>query len=115
MASEPNMISFASRTAMAGRLADVIEAQLARSLAEHGTASLAASGGSTPTDLYRELSTRSLDWSNVRVVPVDERWVPPGTVGSNETLVRSTPDSKPCCGCRVYWSVDRRRITGRRA
>jgi len=90
MAFEPNMISFVSRTAMAGRLADVIEAHLGRSLAERGSASFAVSGGSTPADLYRELSTRSLDWSNVRVVPVDERWVPPGTVGSNETLVRST-------------------------
>jgi 6-phosphogluconolactonase len=90
MAFEPTLVSFASRMAMAERLADVIEAQLGRSLAEQGTASLAASGGSTPADLYRELSMRSLVWSGVRVVPVDERWVPPGSPGSNETLVRST-------------------------
>ena len=90
MASEPALISFSSRASMARRVADVIGTQLKLSLAERGSASLAVSGGSTPTDLYQELSTRSLDWSNVTVVPIDERWVPPGTAGSNETLIRST-------------------------
>jgi len=75
---------------MAERVADLIEARLGRSLAERGTASLAVSGGSTPAGLYRALSERPLDWSGIWAVPVDERWVPPGTTGSNETLIRST-------------------------
>lgn len=75
---------------MAARLADIMEAQLGRAIAERGSASLAVSGGSTPAGLYRALSERNLEWSKVTAVLVDERWVAPGEDGSNETFVRET-------------------------
>ena len=90
MAFKPAMIHFASREAMAARLADVIEAQLARALAETGDAQFALSGGSTPAALHRELAGRRLDWERVTATLVDERWVPPGAKGSNESFVRET-------------------------
>lgn len=90
MSADASLVSFASRDAMAARLADVIDAQLGRALAERGRAALAVSGGSTPAALYNALSGRALDWARVSVPLVDERWVPPGADGSNETFVRST-------------------------
>lgn len=90
MALKAELISFASAAAMAARLADMIEAQLARAIAERGAASFAVSGGSTPAGLYKALSTRVLDWSRVTAILVDERWVAPGEDGSNETFIRET-------------------------
>jgi len=98
----PELICFASREAMAARLADVIEARLALSLCEKrslcekephrnaGRALLAVSGGSTPAALYDALSRRPLDWPRIAAPLVDERWVPPGADGSNEDFVRAT-------------------------
>lgn len=90
MSADADLVSFASREAMAARVADVIEAQLGRALAERGRGALAVSGGSTPAALYGVLSGRKLDWARVSTPLVDERWVPPGADGSNETFVRST-------------------------
>lgn len=90
MARKADLISFASAAAMALRLADMIEAQLARAIAERGSASFAVSGGSTPAGLYKALSERTLDWSRVTAVLVDERWIAPGEEGSNETFIRET-------------------------
>jgi 6-phosphogluconolactonase len=90
MGYETDLISFESRAAMAERVADVIEAILARSIAERGRATLAASGGKTPGDLYRALSRRNLGWAKVTAALVDDRWVPPDAEGSNESFVRET-------------------------
>lgn len=89
MGSDPSLIEFESRRACAERLADFIGSELARAIAERGTAAIAVSGGSTPEALYKELSTRALDWAKVTAVLVDERWVSPGEAGSNESFVRS--------------------------
>jgi len=88
MGFDPALIVFPSREAAAARLADHLEAVIARAIAERGRASVAVSGGSTPELLYAELSQRLLDWSKVAVTLVDERWTPPRTPGSNETFVR---------------------------
>jgi len=88
MALEGDLICFENPDVMAKRLADVIEAHLARRIAERGWANLAVSGGSTPAGLYAALSKRRLDWPRVTAVLVDDRWTAPGTQGSNETFVR---------------------------
>lgn len=89
MGSRPALIAFSDREAMAARLADVIEAALARAIATRGSAVMAVSGGSTPAGLYEALSHRRIEWARVNAVLVDERWVPPGAEGSNESFVRS--------------------------
>jgi 6-phosphogluconolactonase len=90
MASKPDLLAFETRGAMAAHLADMIEADLARAIDEHGAAIFAVSGGSTPAGLYDALSKRPLDWGRVTVLLVDERWIAPGETGSNETFVRNT-------------------------
>ena len=82
MASRPELIEFASREAMAARIADLIEARL-----DSGGA-LAVSGGSTPKTLYEGLASRKLPWSEIDVVLVDERWVNASHPRSNEAFVR---------------------------
>lgn len=53
-----------------------------------GEAFLAVSGGSTPKKLFLALSQSDLEWSKVTITLVDERWVKPFHVQSNEKLVR---------------------------
>lgn len=90
MASSPQLIAFSSRALLASRLADFLEAVLARGVAERGAASLALSGGTTPAALYGELSRRNIAWEKVTATLVDERFVRPGEPGSNESFVRQT-------------------------
>src|SRR5699024_5357624 len=56
-------------------------------LAERDHVLLALSGGTTPKRFMQALSRRDLDWSNVTVTLVDERWVPPSHPRSNARLV----------------------------
>jgi 6-phosphogluconolactonase len=78
-----------SLVSMAETLAIEVAAVLESALAARGRASLAVSGGSTPKAFYEHLSQKPLDWANITLVLVDERWVEPGKTGSNETFVRN--------------------------
>ena len=79
---------FASRDALDKVLAGHIANLLAADINRRGNASLAVSGGSTPIGLFAQLSQCDLDWSQVWITLVDERWVEPGHQDSNERLVR---------------------------
>ncbi|MEL7449884.1 MAG: 6-phosphogluconolactonase [Pseudomonadota bacterium] len=70
-------------------LADLVAANLSRTLQGGADASLVVSGGSTPAPLFDALSAVELDWSRVTVSLADERWVPADHADSNEALVRS--------------------------
>lgn len=59
-------------------------------LQQHSPATLLLSGGSTPGPLYRKLSAAKLDWKNIHVALVDERWVDTDHAASNERLLRET-------------------------
>lgn len=90
MASEPPLIIFSSPDQMAARVADLVQTALERAIAAQGLASLALSGGATPSLLYLALASRELDWPNVCATLVDERFVSPASSGSNEAFLRST-------------------------
>ncbi len=70
--------------ALAGHLAR----RLATDVRERGQASLAVSGGSTPTHLFQRLSRCELDWTRVWLTLVDERCVATDSPESNERLLR---------------------------
>ena len=63
----------------AGRLADAvateIDAAIAAALRERGQALLALAGGRTSPPVFRRLAAHRRDWSQVTVLPSDERWV----------------------------------------
>lgn len=90
MGPEPGLIVFSSPDQMAARLADLMQSAIERAIAAQGLASIALSGGSTPSLLYLALAARKMDWPNVTATLVDERFVPPSAKGSNEAFLRST-------------------------
>lgn len=73
---------------LAQALAKQVAADLRGALARHGEASIALSGGNTPKRFFQALSTQTLDWARVTVLPIDERWLPPEHPRSNERLLR---------------------------
>lgn len=78
---------FASADALAEALADAVAANLAAGIRARGMGVIAVSGGSTPKRFFNALSQRALDWKNVIVTLVDERWVDPTSERSNARLV----------------------------
>ena len=89
MVFSPALIAFASRAAMAARIADLVEAIAANGYQRNGRAEIAVSGGSTPKALYEELSSRQLPWNAIGITLVDERWIGIDHPRSNEAFVRS--------------------------
>jgi len=82
--------AFKSRSAASNSAADLLASLLENKLDEDPQAqtSLVVSGGSTPGPCFEHLSTKSLEWSRVTIVPSDERWVPASDPASNEGLIR---------------------------
>ena len=81
--------SFTDGHAQAVALAERVAARLRAALIERGHAVLAVSGGSTPKEFFACLARETLDWANVQVTLVDERWVPDSDERSNAKLVKS--------------------------
>ena len=61
---------------LAASLAEQLRATCADAIAARGHAWLALGGGGTPLPLYRRLAAGELPWSQVTLVPTDERCVP---------------------------------------
>lgn len=83
-----NLLTFPDRQTLVNELAEHLGAALSRRIAEHGQASLAVSGGSTPLPLFERLSELEIPWQRVVITLADERWVEPSSLDSNEQLVR---------------------------
>jgi 6-phosphogluconolactonase len=66
------------------------EYQLQKSVEQNGVASLLVSGGSSPLQLYRQLSNSQLPWHAIQVGMVDERWVDPKHSKSNQRFIENT-------------------------
>jgi 6-phosphogluconolactonase len=92
---------FADRQHLADALADAVSADLRDAVAARGQASIAVSGGSTPTLFFRALGARAdVPWENVTVTLVDERWVPETSERSNARLVRANLLQGPAAAAR---------------
>lgn len=77
------------REVLADQLANEIAEQLAIAIELNGLAVLAVSGGSTPKPLFQALATKAVDWSQVVITLVDERWVPVSHNLSNQAFVET--------------------------
>lgn len=71
-------------------LAKEISQKLDQEIKNKGRATLLVSGGSTPKKLYEILSNTEIDWNNVNVGLIDERFVATDTDESNELLIKNT-------------------------
>ena len=89
MSDAPAFLRFDSADEMNRALAAEIASRLAAGAGRNSRASLVASGGTTPGDLYDILSGEDAPWANVSVTLSDERWVDPTSPRSNEHLLRT--------------------------
>lgn len=81
-------IEYPDRELMFLGLADKLAAQLGDFLRRQDNATFCVPGGTTPGPIFDVLSDVDLDWSRVRVLLNDERWVPEEAGRSNARLVR---------------------------
>jgi 6-phosphogluconolactonase len=84
------MIEFASKNELEFSLSQQIAQDLKAAIKHKGSATLLLSGGSTPSGVYRLLSEENLDWTQVHVGLVDERFVPADSPFSNFKLLQET-------------------------
>ncbi|MEL6679580.1 MAG: 6-phosphogluconolactonase [Pseudomonadota bacterium] len=87
---QSSLETYADRAALMEGLAGLVAAQLRETLATKGEATLAVPGGTTPGPFLRLLGQTALDWSRVRVMLTDERFVPESSERSNTRLLRET-------------------------
>ena len=71
-------------------LAKEISENLELEINNKGEATMLVSGGSTPKKLYEILSNTGIDWNNVSIGLIDERFVATDTDESNELLIKNT-------------------------
>jgi 6-phosphogluconolactonase len=70
--------------ALATALSDVLE----KGIDARGYASIAVSGGRTPSKVFPHLLRQDVDWARVHLTLTDERWVEVDHPDSNEGMVR---------------------------
>jgi len=88
----PDSVGFYSTNnseSLASDLCQSIGEILTEAIRKRGRASMAVSGGGTPTPLFKEFSLLSIDWAKVDLTLVDDRWVDAKNSDSNELLVRT--------------------------
>ena len=84
----PARRSFANKEEIAVALADAVADNIRAGIEARGQAVIAVSGGSTPAKFFMKLGKKKdIDWENVFVTLVDERWVPETADRSNAGLV----------------------------
>ena len=80
--------------AAARRGAELIAESAAAAIAERGSFTLAASGGTEPWQMYRLLTEYEIEWKKVAVLQVDERVAPDSDPDRNLThLLESLPQA----------------------
>ena len=70
-------------------LTEDIKLIVENAIQEKGKAYLLLSGGSTPLPLYKSIANCDLDWENIHLGLVDERFVDQSSGFSNEALIRN--------------------------
>lgn len=84
-----NMLNeFINKNTLEDTLVKVIAEDILHYTKSSQKVTLLVSGGSTPIELYRKLSKEPLNWKNINVALVDERFVPTNNSFSNEKLVK---------------------------
>ena len=81
---------FTDKAELELKLAKEISQILQQEIKNKGEATLLVSGGSTPKKLYEILSNKEIDWKNVSIGLIDERFVDTETDESNELLIKNT-------------------------
>lgn len=86
----PDFLQYPDRETLMENIAEDVADQLAEAISLRGSATLAVPGGTTPAPFLELLSNVDIDWSKVRVMLTDERFVPETSERSNTRLLRET-------------------------
>jgi len=89
---EADWRTFDDTEVMAQRVASYVESLVRSAIAARGSATLALAGGKTPVPAFRELAEARLDWSDVTLLPTDDRLVAADDPLSNVGLIRQCFD-----------------------
>lgn len=89
MTPEPTVKVFDDMESLAAAAARHIAAVLSDAAAERGRATLAVSGGRTPTPMFERLAGERVPWDRLDVFQVDERVAPAGHADRNATLLEA--------------------------
>jgi 6-phosphogluconolactonase len=79
---------FTDRAELVDSLYQAFVGELQQALEQHSSATILLSGGSSPAPLYRRLSSADLNWNQIHIALVDDRWVETDNAASNERLLR---------------------------
>ena len=82
--------AYPDRDTLMRGLAELVADQLRAACAGKHRATLAVPGGTTPGPFLAALSEADLPWSEVTVIPTDERMVSEMSSRSNTRLIRET-------------------------
>ncbi len=85
-----DFLQYPDRETLMENIAEDVADQLSAAIDARGAATLAVPGGTTPAPFLELLSKADLDWSKVRVMLTDERFVPETSDRSNTRLLRET-------------------------
>ncbi|PCJ74597.1 MAG: 6-phosphogluconolactonase [Rhodobacteraceae bacterium] len=85
-----DFLQYPDRETLMENIAEDVADQLSAAIDARGAATLAVPGGTTPAPFLELLSKADLDWSKVRVMLTDERFVPETSTRSNTRLLRET-------------------------
>lgn len=88
-ADELPFFAFEDRHAACQATADALAASVLAAQNEGRRARIALSGGSSPAPAYAAFAAKDLDWSQVDIALVDDRWVDLSNAGSNEAMIRT--------------------------
>jgi len=83
-----NLIEYPDQEMMMIDLANQLAGDLNTALMNQDVVSFAVPGGTTPGPVFDVLCAADLEWSRVRVMLTDERWVPETSDRSNTALLR---------------------------
>jgi len=87
IANRHNLVSFDSQGDAREYLVDIIADELRNAISSRGRAIWLAAGGGTPKPLYEELANKNLEWEMVKLVVLDERFVPISNPQSNQAMI----------------------------
>lgn len=83
------LFAFENRASACQSTADALAAFARAAINEGRRARIALSGGSSPAPAYHAFAAMDLDWSQVDIALVDDRWVDLDNGGSNEAMIRA--------------------------
>lgn len=92
-------------TQLPGEMARDIATRLQAAIAARGRAVLSVSGGKSPIALFEALRQEAIDWPQLHITLVDERYVLATHEASNALLVRTHLQQGPAAQARLHTMV----------